>query len=100
MVRLQMFDLRRALYGAGDYVLAPSFHRHGVNYDAWTQMSKERKDAIFQCFLSDGGKSRHRHAEKGNRLVKSADGHMAVLPTAEIARKPGQKKRARAMRTR
>ena len=94
LVAVQLKDLRRALHGAGNYVLASPFVRHRVTYQVWTAMSDERKESAVKRFLADSG------ARQTPTTVESTDGELRVLNYGKVARKPEQRQRPRASRTR
>ena len=57
-------------------------------------MSPERKEALFQKFLSDTGLR-----NDNNKSVTSSDGQLTVTGSPRIARKKNQRQRPRASRT-
>ena len=56
-------------------------------------MSPDRKEALFQKFLSDTG------LRNDNKSVTSSDGQLTVTGSPRIARKKNQRQRPRASRT-
>ena len=55
IVRVQYGDVRRALYGQGNFVLAPAFSCHTVPYTVWSSSDDAQKDRWFQRFMKDNG---------------------------------------------
>jgi len=94
IVRLQFVDLRGALSGRGNYLLSPAFGKHSVPYQVWSTSTDERKDELYQRFLRDTG------SRNPVSVVTSKDGVVTLPASAKVARKPGQKTRPRASRTR
>ena len=93
-VGLQYSCLRRALFGQGDYQLAPLFHQqHYVPFVRWNGYTKSRQDQLFSAFLKDKG------ARSVPTTVTSSDGLLTVKGRNNIKRKPQQNKRPRAVRT-
>jgi len=93
LISLQLSDLRRSLHGTGNFSLASNFRRHAVNYDRWVTLSDEDKKRLFVRFIADCG-----GAIKTPTAV-SSDGKLHTAKTQRIAKKPGQRKRARNVRT-
>lgn len=93
LVQLQIKDLRRALRGDGNFNLTGTFVRHRVTYQAWLSKSEEQKMTLFTRFVSDSGN------RQPPVMVQSTDGGLRVLNSTTVARKPGQQKRSRAVRT-
>ena len=91
IVQLQYADVRRALYGMGNYVLAPWMAKFKINQVNWSAKSKEEKEKWFLKFLE--GKP------KAEKAVKSTDGRLTIPTTSKTARKPGQRKRVKCVRT-
>jgi len=93
LVKVQLKDLRRALHGDGNFVVSGPFRRHVVSYQTWQAFTEDRRNALYTRFLRDSG----------NRVspptVTSSDGSFTVLNTSSVARKPGQRKRPRADKT-
>jgi len=55
LVKLQYADLRRAVFGQGDYQLAPKFTQHYVPAARWHSMKDETRDRRFRQFMDDNG---------------------------------------------
>ena len=92
IVKLQYADMRRSLYGIGDFQIAPWMAKCKVNQINWATKSEEEKDKLFQKFLKGVPK-------KGQKM-KSTDGRLEIPRTQKVARKPGQRKRVKSVRTR
>jgi len=68
VVRVQYADVRRALYGHGNYTAAPAFNRHQVRYHVWQAADEDRKTCLFRRFLRENGR------RPAAEFVTSADG--------------------------
>lgn len=77
----------------GDYELDPMFVHHKVDIDKWSNLSKDTKVSREKKFLSDKGKA-------NPNLITSTDGLRSILKTPNAGRKPNQRKRKRADKTR
>ena len=87
-------DLRAALTGRGNFSLVPGMSQHSVPLQVWATATEERKEQLFTRFLRDNGSRSHA------AVVTSKDGVITMPATPRVARKPSQKTRARATRTR
>ena len=94
VVHVQYSDARCALYGQGNFLLAPSFSRHSVTYIVWQAADELRRERLFMKFMKDNSQ------QEVPTVVTSADGTMTVPSTSRVARKPGQRTRPKATRTR
>ena len=92
IVKLQQTDCRRALYGEGNYELAPWMRKHKVASMHWKLKTEEEKEQLFKKFMAG--------LPAKKKQVISTDGCLRVPRTPNIARKPGQRKRVRSTRTR
>ena len=93
LVQLQIKELQRSLRGDGNFMLTGPFLKHKVTYEAWVGYTDDRRTEVFKKFLSDTGN------RQPPATITSSDGALAVLNTTKVARKPGQRKRPRAMKT-
>jgi len=92
-VQVQMKDLRRALYGEGNFSVHGPFTRLHLTYHAWQNLTTEQRTDKFSRFLADSGK------RQSAPTVTESDGGLTVLNTSSVARKPGQRRRVRATKT-
>ena len=92
IVKLQQADCRRAIYGEGNYELAPWMKKHKVSSMQWKMKTEEEKEQLFKRFMAG--------LPTKKKQVISTDGRLSIPRTPTIARKPGQKKRVRNIRTR
>ena len=92
IVKLQQIDCRRALYGEGNYELAPWMKKLKVSNIHWKQKTEEEKEQVFRKFMKG--------LPERKRVISSTDGLLSVPRTPKIARKPGQRKRVKNIRTR
>jgi hypothetical protein len=91
IVQLQYADIRRALYGMGNYVIAPWMSKFKLSQTNWATKSKTEKETWFLKFLKG--------TPKAEKAVKSTDGRLTIPKTQKTARKPGQRKRVKCART-
>ncbi|CAB4010095.1 hypothetical protein DIZ80_08245 [Paramuricea clavata] len=91
IVKLQQAECRRALYGQGNYELAPWMSKCKIQYVHWTQKTKEEKEALFAKFMKG------MPAKK--KTVSSTDGRLTIPKTCKTAKKPGQRKRVKSLKT-
>ena len=90
IVKLQQADCRRAIYGEGNYELAPWMKKHKVSSMQWKMKTEEEKEQLFKRFMAG--------LPTKKKQVISTDGRLSIPRTPTIARKPGQKKRVRNIR--
>jgi hypothetical protein len=93
LVKLQYTDLQRAMYGLGNYELVSPFTRHHVSMAVWDEASPARKQLLFDGLMSVTGN------RPSARTITSTDGEFTVVASPKVAKKPGQRKRARAERS-
>lgn len=91
IVQLQYRDIRRALYGEGNYAMAPWTRKFQVSHVAWSTKSAEEKDALMKKF--------QRFTFRKEKEISSSDGNLKIPKTPTTARKPNQKKRIRSTKT-
>ena len=94
IVKLQYADMRRALHGHGNFELIPKLNYFVLPHNVWCQKSESEKNSHFQKFMSTNA------ARKKTKTVTSTDGKLDIPGTRAVAKKPGQRKRVRAERTR
>ena len=92
-VKSQYVDIQRALYGRGNYVLFEQYKHHFVDPAVWEIKNEQEQNQLFLNFLRDS-----RSGLKG-KYVHSTDGARFV-PTPSGGKKPGQRKRRQAERSR
>ena len=93
VVRAQYADLKRALYGQGEFHMTPHFQSHVIANCRWGCMSEKRQEEAFSAFMRDTG------VRKKTNTVLSSDSRLTVQGNSRIARKPGQRTRATACRS-
>lgn len=90
IVSSQFAEADRAMCGIGDYTLHPSYAKHRLTIDVWSNMSNEqRRRAAANCFKIISAAP----------TVTSTDGAITVPTTPGGGKKPHQKKRSRNERT-
>ena len=92
IVSSQFQEVRRALSGAGSFVLSPQYVHFLVNEYAWLSMSKEARDRHYEKFM------KHVHHLQSNTSF-SRDGSFSCFNSSSKGKKPGQRKRKRSART-
>ena len=85
IVRLHFANLKRALFGQGNYELECAFQHLYVPHTVWTSKTTTEKEKIFARFL----KNRNLNA----KMIQSSDGKLTVPNVKRLARKPGQRHR-------
>ena len=90
IVQLQYTDTRRALYGMGNYVIAPWMAKFKVSQANWAAKSKSEKEAWFRKFLKG--------VPKEDKTTRSTDGRLNIPKIQKTARKPGQWRRVKSVR--
>ncbi|KAK3096736.1 hypothetical protein FSP39_002786 [Pinctada imbricata] len=94
VTKLQFIDLRRAIYGSGNYVLSADQSAYSISEMKWREKDDEEKKKIFNNFLRDTKKKIH------TKRIFSRDGKFSVPhKTRNVAKKPGQRKRPKNERT-
>ena len=91
IVKLQRIDCRRALHGHGNYELAPWATRFKVQHVQWSQKTEEEKEALYKRFMKG--------LPRKQQTVVSTDGCLTIPRTPRTAKKPGQRKRIKSVRT-
>ena len=92
LIKVQIVDLRRSLYGTGNYVINTKFSRFKINKMSWNSKSVEDKDLFFMTFMK-------KSQLKFTTANTSSDGIYTVSKEPKLAKKPNQKTRCRATRT-
>jgi hypothetical protein len=91
VVRIQHVDLKRSLYGTGNYELCERYKRHSVSHQHWFSKTLEQREGLFQKLLND-------HAPLVT-AVKSTCSDFEVPKPQKLAKKLHQNKRPRTNRT-
>ena len=92
IVQLQYADIRRALHGQGNFQLAPHVQHLQVAHINWTAKTEDEKNKLFKDFMSY--RSRKRPAQ-----MTTTDGKLTITSTPRLAKKPCQRSRPRAAKT-
>ncbi|KAH3820324.1 hypothetical protein DPMN_122070 [Dreissena polymorpha] len=82
-----------AVRGTGNFRLTEQFKHHQVSIDLWEMISEEQRERKIKKFLCDYWKSHP-------NVVVSTDGLRALIKTPSVGKKPCQRKRKRAERSR
>jgi hypothetical protein len=94
VVKTQETDIARALYGAGNYMLAPSREQYAVPSRRWAGMEPKQRLAKIWNFVQD------RRPRKQNNMSSSTNGSLHVPTTPSRGKKGHQGKRKSAEKTR
>ena len=86
IVRLQQVDTRRALYGQGNYELAPWVARFQVRHVDWVRKTEKEKEELYRKFKKGN--------KKTNKIV-STDGKLTVPGTPKTAKKTRPAKKSK-----
>jgi hypothetical protein len=90
VVRIQHADLKRFLYGTGNYELCGRYKRHSVSHRCWFSKTLEQRDCLFQKLLN--------YHTPLVTAVKSTCSDFEVPKHKKLAKKPHQNKRPRTNR--
>jgi hypothetical protein len=91
VIRIQHTDLKRFIYGTGNYELCGRYKRHNVSHQCWFSKTLEQRECLFQKLLND-------HTPLVT-AVKSTCSDFEVTKPLRLAKKPHQNKRPRTNRT-
>jgi hypothetical protein len=92
VIKLHLIDLRRALYGTGNYRLCSQYKKLYIKEAVFRAKSKENRDNYLYKFL--------RCKKQSNNEVKSATRNYSIPNKAKcVAKKPQQTKRLRNTKT-
>ncbi len=92
LLKAQEKDLRRAIVGQGNYILAPEMKHHAVPLKTWMSLSQTEKDKRTNKLIA-------RQGARNPQKVTSTDGTLTVTNTASKGKKPNQRKRKRSERS-
>jgi hypothetical protein len=92
IVRLHFADLKRALFGQGNYEPECAFQHSYVPHTVWTSKTTTEKEKIFPRFL--------KNRNLNTKMIQSSDGKLTVPNVKRLARKPGQRHRPKTVATR
>lgn len=91
----QMQNLRRSLYGYGNFKLTTHFSKFRLSQSTWAGKSTREKQVLFNKFLTT------RKVNISEELESSKfDSKFTIPKTKTLAKKPNQRSRPRAERTR
>ena len=95
--KMQLMDLRRALHGVGNFVLADKSKKHLVDTEVWQGKTVHEKDSLFLKFLNY--KKANPFPDLKFATASNLD-YKCPIPKGNAGKKPGQRRRAKAERTR
>ena len=98
---LHFKDVRRSLYGSGNYSIAGAFKKYSIKRECWGTFDEEMKCKVFSDFLKNTKKVRYRNKSNKNAQKESIISTYCGLtvPSTKLAKKPGQKTRTKASKT-
>ena len=99
ITKLHFSDVRRSLYGGGNYRLAGAFKQCSIKRECWIRFDEEKKCEVFSDFLKNTKKIRYRNKKDQKQSIRSTYCGLTV-PNIKLAKKPGQKTRTKASKTR
>ena len=91
VIKDQYLDIERALNGQGNFKLCPTVQHLQVNHVKWNELSENQRKKKFVNFL--------RYKSKSKQTITSKDDRLTVMVKPKLAKKPGQRKRARSAKT-
>lgn len=94
---MQLIDLRRALYGTGNYKLIDN--AHAISADIWHALTHAEKEKRFAKFLKTPINSTELFTNQKLVQATSAPKFQLVMPKINAGKKPGQRKRQKSERT-
>ena len=89
---LHFKDLKRSLYGEGNYRLCGRYRRYETKSSNWRSLSRDQQQKRFDVFL------KNKKFVEEEKEVKSSWSNFKV-PKTNTARKPNQRKRVRSCKT-
>ena len=90
---LHFKDLKRALYGEGNYRLYGKYKKNSFPRSVWKSFDEAKRKQKFSAFLEN-----KRKAKDDSDFVKSSYSTFTV-PSLNTAKKPGQRTRIRSSKT-
>lgn len=92
VAKFQCSETERAILARGEFILAPSYKRYLVQPQVWAGKTEEERRNLLRKFL------KNRKATQPGK-VTSTDGKLNIPVTPSAGKKPNQRKRRRAERT-
>ena len=89
----QLKNIERALFGFGDFVLAPQWAHYCVSKNIWEKLTQNQKQTKLKTFLQNGKPS-------FIKVKCSSDGKLTIRHNNQCGKKPHQRTRAKPNRTR
>ena len=92
LVSSQLENIKQALFGFGDFVLAPNWNQYAVSKNQWKKMSTTQQQLKLNMFLEK---------RKGmtGRMKCSTDGKLTINHGNQSGKKPFQRTRPKANKT-
>ncbi|KAK7108117.1 hypothetical protein V1264_015910 [Littorina saxatilis] len=90
VITQQFNEVKRAMYGYGDYDLADEYQQFAVPYGVWQKKTLQQRERHLLKFSK---------TLKCVNSVRSTDGSKSAVAPTHKGRKPGQKKRTRTAKT-
>ena len=90
--QLENGNIKRALFGLGDFVLGPNWNQYVVSKNQWEKMSTTQQQLQLNMFLEKGKRMT-------GRMKCSTDGKLTINHGNQSGKKPFQRTRAKANKT-
>ena len=91
IVKVQFADMKRALYGTGNYELHGKYRKHLQSHQAWYSKTPEQQEGLLLKLMTD--------IEPKKTMIKASSCEFEVPLAKRLARKPYQTSRPRSTRT-
>ena len=91
IVKVQLIDMKRSLFGTGNYELCGTYRRHLMSYQTWQSKTTDQQEKIFSNLL--------KVVNFKSDTVKTSFKDFEVPRSKRLAAKPYQTKRPRTCRT-
>ncbi|CAG2210310.1 unnamed protein product [Mytilus edulis] len=93
ITKVHFADLKRAIYGTGNYELFGNYTSHKVSLQCWLSKTPEQKDRLFLKLVNDC------KTANSARVVRAVNTNFEIPLPQRLAIKPNQNKRSRLCRT-
>ena len=85
ITKLHFIDIRRSIYGQGNYELSELFQKFYTSPYIWGTKTPEEKDKLYKKVLA--------HKTLTDKMIFSSNGKLVIPNVKRLARKPGQRHR-------
>jgi hypothetical protein len=91
---MQYIDIRQAIVGRGNFSLSPEYKHYEVHPHVWASKSDDEKNSLVATFVT-----KRKYKVLQTTLIVSTDKLLTIPYKLSTGKKPGQRKRTRAERT-